>query len=262
MMNETKRKIERGAKALGTFLGLSSSAAVECLGAAGLDYVIIDTEHGPVGIEGEVGYIRAAELAGLTPFVRIHEICRSAVLHALDAGAQGLIVPCVETLEQVKKLVEWAKFSPLGARGFCPTRDALWNHAPFAARGMEEYMVTCNRETLLIPQCETMGCLEHIEEIAAADGVDGIFLGPYDLSIAMGKPGKFDDPEMVEAVARVLRACKAARKISLIFAGDARRARALAEMGYDGVAYSIDALIYIDAYKAIVKRFKEESEEI
>jgi 4-hydroxy-2-oxoheptanedioate aldolase len=75
----------------------------------------------------------------------------------LDAGAQALIVPCVETVEQVKQLVQYAKFAPLGNRGFCPTRDGGWGFAPHASGSIAYYMETCNRETLLIPQCETLG---------------------------------------------------------------------------------------------------------
>lgn len=111
------------------------------------------------------------------------------MLRLLDVGAQGVVVPCVETVEEVRELVRYAKFAPLGNRGFCPTRDGGWGHAAHAV-SISGYMETSNRETLLLPQCETVGCLEHIEEITAMDGVDGIFVGPFDLSIALGHPGE------------------------------------------------------------------------
>ena len=89
------------------------------------------------------------------------------------------------TAEEVEQLVRFAKFPPLGNRGFCPTRDGLWGYDEASLAGAGTYMDRANRETLLIPQCETAGCLAHIEEIAAMEGVDGIFVGPLDLSIAL-----------------------------------------------------------------------------
>ena len=151
----------------------------------GLAYVIVDTEHSPVGIESAAAQIAAAQGAGLTALARANEISRTAVLRLLDVGAQGVVVPCVETVDEVRELIQYAKFAPLGNRGFCPTRDGGWGHASHAA-SIPAYMETCNHETLLLPQCETVGCLEHIEEITAMDGVDGIFVGPFDLSIALG----------------------------------------------------------------------------
>mgnify|MGYP002732316566 CR=1 FL=1 len=255
MYNAVSAKIQRGEKVLGTFLSMDSLPAIEALGQTGMDFVIVDTEHGPVGAEGALGYIRAAETAGLTPFVRVHEIARSAVLHALDAGAQGLIVPCVKTVDEVKRLIEYAKFAPLGNRGFCPTRDGRWGFADFAA-DMEGYMACCNRETLLLPQCETVECLGSIEPIVALPGVDGIFVGPYDLSIAMGMPGEFDHPDFKAAIARVLHACKAAGKQAHIFAGSVPAARERFAQGFEAVAYSLDAIVYIQAFKDIAAGVK------
>ena len=195
-MNPIQEKFQRGELSVGTFTQLSSPVAVECLGRTGLDYVLIDTEHCAVGVEFLTAAITAADAAGITPLVRINEISRSAVLQPLDYGAQGLIVPAVETVEQVEQLVRYAKFPPLGNRGYCPTRDGGWGFDAESLQGTEAYFARCNRETLLLPQCETRGCLEHIDEITAMEGVDGIFVGPFDLSIALGIPMQFDDPSM------------------------------------------------------------------
>ena len=89
----------------------------------------------------------------------------------------------METVDEVKKLVAYAKFAPLGNRGYCPSRDGGWGMAECYAEGMGGYMERANRDTLLLPQCETMGCLENIDEILGMDGVDGIFIGPFDLSL-------------------------------------------------------------------------------
>ncbi len=254
MTNSILDKFKKGQKTIGTMTHMRSSTAVECLGHTGLDFVVIDLEHSPVTSEGADAYILAAGSAGLAPLVRVDGISRSAVLKMLDAGAQAVIVPCVETVDQAAELVGYAKFAPLGARGFCPTRDGGWGRAAHAAGGPEEYMRASNSETLLILQCETAGCLESIETITSVEGVDGILIGPYDLSIALGKPAQFHDPELQKAFRRILGACKTAGKMCMIYAGNAAAAKDYLEQGFDSVIAGLDTDIYISAYCEIVRK--------
>ena len=256
MKNTLKEKIKSGEKTLGTFFELGSVSIMECLGRTGLDFVIIDNEHGPFEPESTLSYIRGAELGGITPLARVREISRPAVLKLLDIGAKGLIVPCVETVDQVKKLVEYAKYFPLGKRGFSGSRKDTWGYAYPATEAMVDNMRINNEETLLIPQCETVGCLEHIEEIAAMEGVDGIFIGPFDLSISMGIPGQFQNPEFLAAIARILKACKDHGKISMIFTANLDLVKGYYEQGFDAVAYSMDAAILVNGFREIVKQVK------
>lgn len=254
-MNRILEKFEKGEPSLGTFAQLNSAQAVECLGRTGLDYVLIDTEH-CMGYPGVVAAsITAADAAGLTPLVRINEITRSVILQSLDYGAKGLVVPAVETVEEVRKLVKFAKFQPVGNRGFCPTRDGGWGYDAESLQGTEAYFARCNRKTLLLPQCETVGCLEHIEEITAMEGVDGIFVGPFDLSIALGCPMAFDSEEMRSALKRVQSACKKNHKMTFIFCGSAEDAKKRAEQGFDSMTVGLDALTLINAYRAMVETF-------
>lgn len=255
--NQLKAKIAEGGKVLGTFFELGGMSVMECLGRTGLDFVIIDNEHGPFETESTMDYIRAAELGGLTPIARVREISRPAVLKLLDIGAKGLIVPCVETVDQVKKLVEYAKYAPVGKRGFSPSRKDAWGFDYPATEAMKENMRICNEETLLIPQCETVGCLEHIEEIAALSGVDGIFVGPFDLSISMGIPGEFQNPAFLAAVERILAACRKNHKISVIFTGNLDAVNAYYEQGFDAVAYSMDAALLVNAFRETVGKVKK-----
>lgn len=253
MENRVMKKFDSGSVSTGTFTHIQSQTAIEALGYTGLDYVIIDMEHTALDAQTAAEYIKAAEHAGLFAFVRINEIARSPVLKMLDAGAGGIIVPCVETVDQVKRLVEYAKFAPTGDRGFCPTRDGGWGFAPNVGDGLEDYMQRANLQTLLVPQCETRGCLAHIEEIVEIEGVDGIMVGPFDLSIALQKPGQFDDPEVKSAFARVLSACKKAKKPCLIFAGGTQKAKQFIQEGYDSVILGLDVEFYINAYRDALK---------
>ena len=252
-MNRIREKFLNHELSVGTFTQLSSTVAVECLGRTGLDYVLIDTEHSAVGIEFLSSAITAADAAGIVPLVRINDITRSKVPQPLDYGAQGLIVPAVETVDQVRRLVEYAKFPPVGNRGFCPTRDGGYGYDEISMQGTEAYFAHANRETLLIPQCETVGCLEHIEEITAMDGVDGIFVGPFDLSIALGRPMAFDCDEMRAALDRILNACHKNNKMAFIFCGDAQAAKTRAAQGFDSVTAGLDIMALVDSYRAMVQ---------
>ena len=186
-----------GEKTLGTFMKLGTATAAECLGLAGLDYLIIDTEHGPFNPQSALDFIRAAKLYNITPLARVQEISRAAILKLLDVGAMGLIIPCVNTVEEAKTIVSYGKYAPVGERGVANTAGSGFWFEDYASHGMPAYFETSNRETLLFPQCETLGCLEHLEEIVILPGIDGIFVGPFDLSTAMGIPGQFDKPEFI-----------------------------------------------------------------
>lgn len=255
-MNKLLEKFNRGEPTVGTFTHMKSLPLIECLGYTGMDYVILDMEHSPVSIEFVADAITAADAAGLVPVVRINEISRSAVLQPLDVGAKALIVPAIETVEQVQELVQFAKFPPLGNRGCCPTRDCGWTFAENFGGSYDAYMSGCNRDTLLIPQCETVGCLEHIEEIAATEGVDGIFIGPLDLSIALGVPGQLNAPELQAAFERVKAACQKNNKPLFIFCIQAEAGKKYVASGCNSVTYSLDALILAQGYRAAVEEIK------
>lgn len=240
-------------KSIGTFFELGGCGAMEALTRTSLDYVIIDTEHGYFSTENVADYIRTAENGGLIPYVRIGDTRRPYVLRMLDIGARGLIIPNIKTLKQVRNIVEYAKFPPIGSRGFCPNRTTGWG-ADAWAQDVGSYMEQCNNRVKVIPQCETLEALDQIEEITAINGVDGIFVGPCDLSIAMEIPLEFDNPKLLSALDRILSACQKNHKESIIFAGTPEKARQLYAQGFDSVAYSLDATIFINAMKEQIEK--------
>lgn len=255
-MNKLRQMIKENKKPLGTFVELGGANVVEVLGQTGIDFIIVDNEHGPFDVESSLECIRASESSGLTPLCRVREIARPAILKLLDQGAAGLIVPYIETVDQVKKLIEFGKYAPIGKRGFSGSRKDRWSYGYPGSLPLQEQMDHWNREALLIPQCETTGCLEHIEEITALDGVDGIFVGPFDLSISMGMPGDFKNPKMLDAFERILGACKAAGKLSMIFTANADWIDDYYKMGFDMVTYGMDASVMADGFRALVNRIR------
>ena len=251
--NLVLEKLDRGEPVFGTFFHSGSALIMDAIGLSGMDYVIIDKEHSPIAVETAADMIRAAEAKDLTPFVRIKEISRSSVLKLLDLGAKGLIVPAVGGVEDVKKLVEYSKYPPVGNRGMAMGRGSDFG---LDAPPLPEHWALHNRQTLMIPMCETRECLESIEEITAMDGVDGIFIGPCDLSIALGKPGEFDDPEVSAAFERVVKACRANGKFCLIYAPSTALAERFLHMGFHGCASGIDVNLMLSAYLKLARELK------
>ena len=232
--NKVKEKMASGKKVIGSFFSLGSTAVVEILGLAGLDFIMIDTEHGPFDVETAASFIMASELRGMTPMVRVKDYKRNSVLKMLDVGAMGLLVPFIKTVEEVKELVSYGKYRPVGDRGCGFGRKAGFGLEPMVAN-INNYFNWANNETLIIPQCETVEALECIEEIAAIEGVDGIFIGPFDLSIAMNIPRQFSHPDFIAANQRVLKACKDNGKFCWTLGMTPDDAKAKFESGFDGV---------------------------
>ncbi len=255
MNNKLKQKLDRGEKPIGIFFDTASEYLMECTGRTGIDFVIIDNEHSPIEAETSAGLIRAAENAGVTPLCRVREISRPAILKLLDVGAQGLIIPNVNNVGQVQDIISYARYYPVGQRGFCPSRKDGWGFDGLGS--VPETMAHFNSETLILPQCETVGALEAIEEIAALDGVDGIFVGPFDLSISMGMPGDFSNPVFQAALDRIINACRAAGKKCILFTGSVEGVADGFARGFDCMTYSLDAAIFIEALRERVEKMRQ-----
>lgn len=256
MLNKLKNAIEKNKYAVGTFLGAANPSIVEIMGYTGLDFVVIDTEHGPYDTMPMSDLIQAAESKGLSPLVRIADITHKEMQRALDNGAEGIIIPCLKSMDDFRKVVELGKFAPLGNRGFIKGRGSGFGNEPWATGTLTEYMQNSNEKVMLLPQCETIEALNNIEEIVQIEGINGIFIGPFDLSICMGIPGQFDAPEFREAVDMILRACKAAGKLCMTFTTTPEEARMYIDKGFDAVAYSIDTIVIGQAYKEAMEKIR------
>ena len=253
MKHPLREAYTAGRPVIGTFFSMGDLSTMECLGYTGLDYVVIDTEHGPFDTETMMDLIRAAESVQLCPLVRIADVTHREIQRAADCGAQGLIVPCLRTVEEYRKLVELAKFPPVGGRGFIKGRGCGFGNQPWASGTLEDFMAESNEKLMVIPQCETVESLEHIEEIAALPGVDGIFIGPFDLSISMGIPGRFQDPSFTAALDRIIAAFHKKDKPAYIFTSTPAESRARLAAGADGVANSLNSSVLVEAYRKIIQ---------
>lgn len=256
-LNKLRDMYAAGVPAVGTFLSSGNQSVMECLGYAGLDYAIIDTEHGSFDTESMMDLIRAAERVDVVPVVRIADVTHKEIQRAADCGAQAIIIPCLRDVEDFKKAVDFAKFTPIGNRGFIKGRGAGFGNLDWSSGSLEEFFSNSNERLILMPQCETVEALEHIDEIVEIEGVDAIFIGPFDLSIAMGMPGQFDDPAFKAACDKVLGACKRAGKPCYTLSMKTDQALQQIGEGYAGVAHNLDFNVLTEAYRKIVTEIKE-----
>lgn len=247
--NSIKEKMKNGEAVLGTFFYTNNPDCAEILGATGLDFIVIDCEHGPGTPESIVNCIRGAELRGMTPIVRVTEDTRTGILRFLDIGAHGILVPQLMSVEEAKQVVYYSKYSPMGGRGMAVPRASTW--------GLDaDYNRIENEETLIGVQCENVSCLENIEEVAKVDGVDYIFLGPYDMSQALGIPGQIKAPAMLDAEKRILNAAKSAGKFAGIFVNTVEDAIAAREAGWQFILMGSDIQYMAAKFSDCIHTFK------
>lgn len=254
MQNRMLEKLQANGNVIGTFFESGSMAIAEILGLAKLDYILIDMEYAPYSLREASNLITAAELRETTPIVRVRDTQRSSILNTLDIGAKGLVIPAIKTVDEVKKVLEFAKYYPDGQRGaFFPRAADYGMKGQFA--DIEAHFIETNRKTVILPQCETKESVDCVEEIVALEGVDGVFIGPYDLSIALGKPAAFTDPVVSGAFDRVLEACRKAGKYCFIYAPHAQAAKAYFDKGYRGACISSDIIEIGGAFGKMVAEF-------
>ena len=204
-INRIKQVLGDGGSVVGTMLAeIRQPSVMQLLNNAGFDFVIIDNEHGPFSIESVADLSRAARVLGLTPIVRVPDLAYPYLAMSLDAGAQGLMLPRIYNAKQVEDAVQMMKYPPLGERGCAFSRGST----DFQAMPLTETMATANEETLLVVQIETQEAMANCEEILAVAGVDVAFVGPTDLSIALGVPGQTDSPVLTRAIEAVIAACQ------------------------------------------------------
>lgn len=247
LLQRFKDKIEQNS-CLGIFSKTTDSNLVEAAGYSGLDFIILDMEHGPATFETMQSHTRAAMISNLFPIIRVKGVDSHSIGSALDAGALGVQVPNVSTAEQARIAVEAARFYPKGMRGVCRFVKA----AQFGTMDKEEYFASAN-EALVILQVEGVEGIKNLDEILKVGGFDVLFIGPYDLSQSVGKPGQVDSPEVLSLMQEIFD--KASKKGVLLgaFSDTNERNKSLKQEGFKYIAYSVDLNIFSQALSNLVK---------
>lgn len=231
---------------IGIFSKTTDSNFIEALGPAGLDFVILDQEHGPITLETLHNHVRAARCGRIKSVVRVRGVDANAIGAALDAGADGVQVPNIATPQQARDAVAAARFHPMGQRGVCRFVKA----AHFGSVPKEEYFKEANTK-LVVLQVEGKEGIANLDAILEVQGYDILFVGPYDLSQSLGIPGQIDHPQMKETMTEVAQKAQSKGKQLGTFADSLETARALQQAGFDYLAYSVDVNIFLEAAREI-----------
>ena len=251
-----KNKLKNNKLTIGSWIMMNDSMSVEVMALAGFEWLVIDIEHTSIDLSDAQQLINTIGANHLKALVRVSKNEEVIIKKVLDMGADGIIVPMVNSKQDAQQAVEYAKYPPTGKRGV-----GLYRASKYGTK-FEEYKKWVEEELVIIAQIEHIEAVKNIDEILQVEGIDGTIIGPYDLSGSMGYPGEFERKDVQEAVQTVLDSCK---KVNLpsgfhVVDTDPEKLQAKIDQGCTFVAYGIDYFFMRDAAMNGMKKLKEEKE--
>jgi 2-keto-3-deoxy-L-rhamnonate aldolase RhmA len=199
LAQKIKEKLAHGQPSIGTWMSMAHPSIAEIFAMSGYDWVVIETEHTAIDVSEVLRLIIAIQQRGSIPLVRLAGIDPIQAKAVLDSGAAGVIVPMVNTKADAERAVSMCKYPPQGSRGVGLAR------AQGYGRDFDNYVTNANAQTLVIVQIEHIDAVNNIDDILSVPGIDGTFIGPYDLSMSLGVPGQLSHPSVVAAKEKVLK---------------------------------------------------------
>jgi 4-hydroxy-2-oxoheptanedioate aldolase len=249
--NAFKHALAAGKLQIGLWSSLCSNIGAEIISDSGFDWILLDTEHSPNEIPGLLSQLQALQRGPTTPIVRPAWNDPVLIKRVLDIGAQSVLLPYVQTPEEARRAVAAVRYPPAGIRGVAAT--------PRASRfgRVKDYLRKADAEMCVLLQVETRAAFDQLEAIAAVEGVDGIFIGPADLSASFGHLGNPQHPEMQNHLEQAARRLKAAGKPAGILTGNEDEARRYIDWGYTFVAVGTDTVLLARAADSLASKFKK-----
>jgi len=248
--NRFKHAIAAGQLQIGLWCSLCSNIAADIVRDSGFDWLLFDTEHSPNEIPDVLSQLQANEGGAATPIIRPAWNDTVIIKRCLDIGAQTLLVPYVQNPDEAKRAVQAVRYPPAGVRGV-----AVASRASRYGR-VTDYLKKANAEICLLVQVETRSAMEHLEAIATVEGVDGVFIGPSDLSASLGHIGNPAHPEAQKAMEDAVRRLEAVGKPAGILTGNEDEIRRYIGWGYTFVAVGSDVGLLGRGADALAKKFK------
>lgn len=243
--------IQSKSNLIGPFVRIAKPEIIEMLAMAGFDFGVIDIEHGGAVNMNEVyPLILAAENRGIKLIARIPGVSEMHIKWLLDLGIGGLQIPHIKTKEDAQRAVEYSKFHPMGERGLCRFVRA----ADFSNTSKEEYITKANSKSIIILQIEGVEGAKNIEEITSVEGIDIIFVGPYDLSQSMGLTGQIWHPDVANEITRIIEICKKKGIETGVFTDTPEGIKHWSQLGVKYLNYRIDTEMFL----SFAKKTKED----
>lgn len=252
MENRLLTAIEKKKYVLGPFMKLSSATVVEIAGLAGFDFVILDSEHGPLDLSEIENLIRAAHLRNLSAIVRVGANDPLLIGRALDIGADGVQIPQISNKGDAERAVAAAKFFPIGDRGVCRYVRA----AEYTRIQKQDYFLQANKNSSVVVHIEGIEGLRNLDEILDVDGIDVLFIGPYDLSQSLGIPGQTEHPRLLKEIEGIIKKAAAKHKAVGIFSETPEAAKRYINRGVQYISYAVDVGMIYDKFKSVVESVK------
>ena len=251
--NRLKQALAAGRTQYGLFLGLPDTTCAEICAGAGFDWLIVDAEHGPFDLPATLRHLQTIAAYDVQAVVRPVSDDRNLLKQLLDTGVQSLLVPMVESAQQARELVRSVRYPPAGVRGLGPAlaRAARWTRIP-------GYLHKANDQVCLIAQVETGRGVEALPDILEVEGIDGIFVGPADLSASMGHTGNPRHPDVVKVIGEVLRKTRAAGKAAGILVIDPAHIREYRGQGANMIGIGADTLLLASGAQRLAESVRDE----
>ena len=239
-----------GAAAINGWLAIPNGFSAETMAHQGWDTLTVDLQHGIVDYQAMVGMLQAVSTTNTVPLVRVPWLEPASLMKALDAGAYGVICPMISTRADAEKLVEWTHYAPRGSRSFGPTRALLYGGADYAQHA--------NDTIVTFAMIETAKALDNLDDILSVEGLDAIYIGPSDLSLALGCRPTFDDvdPKAAEAIDYILERAKAHGVVAGIHNGSPEAALARIDKGFRFVTVASDARLIASASQQVLSTMR------
>jgi 2-dehydro-3-deoxyglucarate aldolase/4-hydroxy-2-oxoheptanedioate aldolase len=252
--NPVKRTLRGGGVAMGVMCLEFATTGIGRLSAeGGAEFAVFDMEHTGWSLETVKMLVATSRSADLVPIVRVPVTDYHHIAHVMDVGAMGLVIPLVESAEQIRQAIRYAQYPPAGVRGCA---FAL-SHDDYRGGDLSAKMATANAETLVIAQIETAAGLENVDAIAAVDGVDALWIGQFDLTTSLGIPGKFDHPLFVDATKRIVDACHRHGKAATLAVMNPDELAAGPANGFRLLVYAADLWIYQQALRRCFRQIRQ-----
>ncbi|MGI9383921.1 MAG: HpcH/HpaI aldolase family protein [Methyloligellaceae bacterium] len=250
--NAVRKMLADGKQVVNGWLAIPSAASAEMMAHCGFDSVTIDMQHGLVDYQAAVGMLQAISTTDVTPMARVPWNEPGIMMKLLDAGAYGIVCPMINTRDEAERYVAACRYPPLGARSFGPARAVLYGGA--------DYHQHANDEVLLFAMIETRTALDNLDEILAVEGLDGVYIGPSDLSLSLGKPPTLapEDAEVLAAMQTICDATKAKSRIAGVHTDSAQTTLRRFEEGFQFCTILNDVRLMANAAMAAVKEARGE----
>ncbi|MBD9662029.1 2-keto-3-deoxy-L-rhamnonate aldolase [Pantoea leporis] len=252
LKNPFKAGLAKGETQIGLWLSSTSSYLAEIAATSGYDWLLIDGEHAPNTVQDLYHQLQAVAPYRSQPVIRPIEFQTALIKQVLDIGARTLLVPMIDTAEQAQALVKATRYPPYGTRGVGAgvARAARWGR-------VENYMARANEELCLLIQAESKTAIDNLDALLEVEGVDGIFIGPADLSASLGYPDNAGHPEVQKVIEQSIKRIRSAGKAAGFLAVNLEMAERAIRWGANFVAVGVDTMLYTDALDNRLAHFKK-----